>query len=113
MADTESSAVKDLELTEAPLPALVAKPSAQEPLPVQSGIRIVIVWCQKFLHVRLEALSGMVGFNTTFPNSSIRTLVCEPAPHPSCALHSHSLFVPSALDHSTGVRNTANKETDT
>ena len=36
--------VKDLELTVAPSAALVAKPSAQEPLSVQSGARIVIVW---------------------------------------------------------------------
>ena len=36
--------VKDLELTVALLPALVAKPSAHEPLFVQSGARIVIVW---------------------------------------------------------------------
>ena len=36
--------VKDLELTVALLPALLAKPSAQEPLSVQSGARIVIVW---------------------------------------------------------------------
>ena len=35
--------VKDLELTVALLPALVAKPSDQEPLSAQSGARTVIV----------------------------------------------------------------------
>ena len=40
--------------------------------------------------------------------------MCEPAPHPSHALHTHSLFVPTALeDHNTSIRNTANKETGT
>ena len=46
------------------------------------------------------------------PNPSVTTIVCELAPHPSRALHSHSLFVPTAPeDHSTGVRNTAKNET--
>ena len=36
--------VKDLELTVALLPALVAKPSAQEPLYVESGAWKAIVW---------------------------------------------------------------------
>ena len=36
--------MKDVELTVAPLPALVAKPSAQEPLSVQSGARMVFAW---------------------------------------------------------------------
>ena len=66
------------------------------------------------MHVRMEALSGMVGNSTTFQTQESQTIVCEPAPHPSRALHSHSLFVPTALeDHNTSVRNTANKETVT
>ena len=69
--------VKDLELTEAPNSALVAKQ----------------------YHI---------------PNSCVTNIVCDLAPLPSRALHSHSMFVLTALAaHSTGVRNTANKETVT
>ena len=65
---------------------------------------------QKFMHVRMEALSGMFGNSTTFQTQESQPFVCELAPHPSRALHSHCLFVPTALedhmeDYSTGVRN--------
>ena len=43
-ADSKAVRVKDVELTVAPSPALVVKPSAQEPLSVQSGTRLVTVW---------------------------------------------------------------------
>ena len=61
--------VKYLELTVAPSPALVAKPSAPEPLSVQSGARIVIVWRAKFHAGGLW--NGWKQYH--IPNSSVST----------------------------------------
>ena len=62
------------------------------------------------MHVRMEALSGMVGNCTTFHTDVSRRIFVWDRP----ALRSHSLFVPTALeDHNRGVRNTALKEVET